>query len=359
VSEEDATLQRAETLIDLDRGAEAEVMVRGLIAQRPDDAAALRLLTQALIAQDRHDEALPIAKRAVAADPDHEQGHRLLAIVFVERHDYRGALGAALEAVRLAPHLWHTHYVLGMARRIGPHHDDPAKALAAAHRAIELAPHESNPHNLAGICYSDMDQPDHAERAYREAIRLDPTNAMALNNLGALGINQGRLSRGTKFLTNALSVQPQDSLMRSNYDVVLLALIRRLYLALIATVVLVLVMGASGADRVPRTITVSVLLTIYAAATYLVARNLPRGSHLWARGLIRRLEWGGRILVIAFVLLTIGVVVMASVPKRLDAGGTLTGVLVFRLIVFASISFAAYRRRRRGRVQRDDWPEWR
>ena len=225
------------------------------------------------------------------------------------------AIWAAREAVRLAPYLWMTHYTLGMALR-GGHRPQSSAALECANQAIRLAPHASEAHNLAGLCLDDLKRPVEARRAYAEAVRLNPNDTMALNNLAADTLDRGKLGAAGRLLTSALSSDPQERLLHQNYDAILLKLVRRLYFALILLGVLLAVLAGVDAPYFSRVGTVVLLLGVYAAATWRVTRSLPRGAHLVARGLFRRSSGFERVLVAAFVLLSVAVVVMGVAPRE-------------------------------------------
>jgi tetratricopeptide (TPR) repeat protein len=57
------------------------------------------------------------------------------------------------------------------------------EALEECEEAIELAPDWSEAHNLRGVILEEMDKLDKAILEYREAIRLDPNNTDAKENL--------------------------------------------------------------------------------------------------------------------------------------------------------------------------------
>ncbi len=309
-----ADLERAQHLLDLRRPAEAERVLGQVLAGDPQSGAALRLLTMALHQQDRDREALTAVERAIATEPDEEHGHRLHSILLAALDRPADAVGAAREAVRLEPYLWMTHYTLGMALRLG-RRPQSAAALECANQALRLAPHASEAHNLAGLCLDDLKRPVEARQAYAEALRLDPDNTMALNNLAADTLDRGKLGAAGRLLTSALSSDPQQRLLHHNYDAILLKLVRRLYFALLVLGVLLAVLAGVDAPYSSRVATVVVLLGVYAAATWRVTRNLPRGAHLVARGLFRRSSGFERLLLAAFVLLSVTVLAMGLAPR--------------------------------------------
>lgn len=331
-------LARADHLLDLGRHSQAEEIIRAHLATDPASAEALRLLVLALLGQERAAEALDAAEAAVREDPEEEHGFRLLSIVYARLDRSDDAVGAAREAVRAAPGMWQTHYTLGMALRTGrlPRSRD---ALACANEAVRLAPHQSSPHNLAGLCLDDLRMPVEARRAYEEALRLDPQSATALNNLAATSAQRGRLTAAGRLLSAGLSADPQEAMLHYNYDRLLLRLMLYLSLALLGLAVTQAILAAEHAPYLARVATTLALVVIYVVATARVARSLPRGSHLWARGLFRRVSWPERILIGAFLFLTGAVVVMGVTPRQvaLDTGiGVLLMIRALGILFFAA-----------------------
>lgn len=344
----DAELDRVATLIDLGRHTQAEALLRGYLGTYPESGHGLRLLTSLLLKQDRDSEAADAGRRAVAADPTEANGHVLLAGALAALDEQDEAVRVAREATRLAPYDWSTHYALGMALRSG-RKPRSREALACANEAVRLAPHQSHAHNLAGLCLDDLNLVEESARAFREALRLDPSNATAMNNLAGNAIDGGRLADAGQLLTSALSIDAQQRVLHQNYDVLLLRLVRRLWIALAGLGVLLAVLAAVRAPYPVRVGTVVLLLGLYAVATRRVVRHLPRGAHLWARGLFRRITWMQRALMSGFLCLSAGVVVIGLAPRdiALEAGIAVLSVLrLLGLLVIVGAVVGLFRRKR-------------
>lgn len=303
-------LRRVETLIELRRYPEAELGLRGLLADDPDNTEAMILLADVLEELGRSGEGVQVARAAVSAAPDDPRAHRVLCHLLLRESRPAEAVEAAEVAVRLAPWDWTTHYTLGLALRSGrrPRARD---ALACANEAVRLAPHASHAHNLAGLCLDDLRLHDEAQRAYAEALRLDPQNTMALNNLAALNLGSGKLSRASAFLTAGLSTDAQERALHQNYDAILVKLLWRLSLVGLGLALLVAILAGTGAPWVAKAALGALLLPTYALVGRGVTRALPRGVQHWARGLFGRSGWGQRILIALFVLTSAAVLVMA------------------------------------------------
>ncbi|HEX7878904.1 MAG TPA: tetratricopeptide repeat protein [Candidatus Eisenbacteria bacterium] len=72
-----------------------------------------------------------------------------------------------------------------------------------------------------GLAYSQLGLTSSATRAYETAIRQDPNDAAALNNLGLLRMNDDRNDEAERFLKQALAVRPRFSEAWNNYGTLL------------------------------------------------------------------------------------------------------------------------------------------
>jgi Flp pilus assembly protein TadD len=174
-------VRRAEVLIDLRRYAEAAEMAAQAVAADPENVSARCTLAYALLEAGNTEESLRAAEAAAAADPDYEWPHRLRALALVRSGRKVDALRAAEEAVRLAPYERTAHQVhaecLLEVRRYGDAKD-------AANRVREMAPASADGLLLLGLIAIRKRQAQKAYRYLSEAVRLEPDNAHAHNQLG-------------------------------------------------------------------------------------------------------------------------------------------------------------------------------
>ncbi len=128
----------ANTLIKLRRFSEAEIYLKEAISLNPKFPDAWAQLGVVLQHTDRLDEAVNASNRAIELQPDLATGHLALAGALLKKGDLFGA-------------------------------------AEAYKRTVELAPDFAVWFNLAG-CLVRIDKPLEAEKAYLEALKLDPTN---------------------------------------------------------------------------------------------------------------------------------------------------------------------------------------
>lgn len=87
---------------------------------------------------------------------------------------------------------------------------DLPRASSLLTRALQARPSAPLIHNHLGNLHQDEGRQDLAEQAYRSAIAVDPKFTPALQNLGYLLINFGRLDEGLAMLERAQAIQPAE-----------------------------------------------------------------------------------------------------------------------------------------------------
>jgi tetratricopeptide (TPR) repeat protein len=81
---------------------------------------------------------------------------------------------------------------------------------------LELAPHRSNTHDALGRVALARRRNREAEGHFREALRLEPEDPVALNNLGLALLRQGRRRAAVAYFASASKANPHDDLARRN-----------------------------------------------------------------------------------------------------------------------------------------------
>jgi Flp pilus assembly protein TadD len=213
-------------LVDAGRAEDATAMLVTFLAGHPDDVTALGLLSLAHLRARRWDDALQAADAAIGITPDHLPAWQRRSIALIELDRADEAAVSAAEYLRLGPDLWPAHYT--MARVLYPVRGRRQEALRHAEYAVELAPNEADPHNLVGVVQRSLENPTAAERAYRAALAIDPTNALARSNLALLHLGHTGTAAAMAGLREAAANDPQQYSIHRNMALVsVLALIRR------------------------------------------------------------------------------------------------------------------------------------
>jgi tetratricopeptide (TPR) repeat protein len=106
-----------------------------------------------------------------------------------------------------------------------------AEATWAADRAVELAPLHAETHLTRGVLAGAVGNLPVAEQNYREALRLDPENAAARNNLATIELRGNNLEAATAGFAAALAENPRLQVARDNIDLVCRRVLRGARLA--------------------------------------------------------------------------------------------------------------------------------
>ncbi|MFI7432743.1 tetratricopeptide repeat protein [Micromonospora haikouensis] len=163
-------LQRAQLLADLGRYDEAAGEVGLALALEPANADALTTLARVHLAAGRPAEARAAAEAALAVAPDAVAPLVARGLALVEQGEYAEAAGAAGRLLAAAADAYAQRSAAAILS--GSRNGQPA--LNAAWRGVELAPEESQAHLVLALVAARLRLYDLAERAYREALRLDP-----------------------------------------------------------------------------------------------------------------------------------------------------------------------------------------
>ncbi len=196
----DGYLQRATLLAELGRYDEAVGELGFALALDPAHVETLVMLARVQLAADRPVEALAAAESAVAAAPGQVPPLVLRGLALGDLERYGEAAGTADEILALGPQ---DAYAQRSAAAILAGSRNGQPALNAAWHAVELAPEEPQGHLVLGLVAANMRMFDLAERAYREALRLDPRLAEVSEDVGVLRLEQRRWSATLEQLAEA------------------------------------------------------------------------------------------------------------------------------------------------------------
>jgi tetratricopeptide (TPR) repeat protein len=204
-SDAGAMLSSAVSLRRDGRRAEAEALLRGLVAAHPAHSGALHLLGVLAMERGAAAEALPLFERARFGAPtlaplQYNRGHALLAL---------GRLADAAEAYRQAgtldPQL--AEAPLAEARalyRLG----QPGPALAAAREAIARRADLPGAWRLAGAAQLDLSRWEEAAASLTQAVEQDPRDAEAWNRLGIARHQLHALDAALACYDRAIAIEP-------------------------------------------------------------------------------------------------------------------------------------------------------
>ncbi|ONI89015.1 hypothetical protein ALI144C_05815 [Actinosynnema sp. ALI-1.44] len=175
-------LRRAADLTAAGNSDAAIHVVRGVLDEHPTHSEAWCHLGAAYLDAGDAQASLDAAKNAIR-NGERSWGYRLASIALMELGRRDEAVVSAREAVRRDGQDWRGHVAL--AEVLG--NDHPQESFAAACRAIQLANNQARPFEVLGDAAMRVHDKETARRAYYEAIKIDPGNQHARENLVRLG----------------------------------------------------------------------------------------------------------------------------------------------------------------------------
>ena len=181
--------------------AEAEKVLRQILAHDSDSGPALEQLSQLLIDQGRSQEAIELLTRA-AGDSASPDIYDLLGDAYSQAKDYPNAEKAYQQAVAGDPDdPGHRH---GLAQALLSE-DKYAEALAQFNKLTELEPGTSENFLRSAQLYRRLGQFEQAEASLARAKQLAPGSLEILYNEALLDEDQGRFDDAVKVLTDAIA----------------------------------------------------------------------------------------------------------------------------------------------------------
>jgi tetratricopeptide (TPR) repeat protein len=189
----------------------ARELAASLLAQEPDDPGAHVVLSSVLLALAESEAALGAAEQAVRLAPDDERGHLQRAHVLLSRAAFAEAERSVLQAIALEAedprgHLLYAR-ILGACER-------EAQGLAAVENAIALDPDDAEAHQLRAHLLLHARPRDWrlSEAAARRGLALDPEDADAHAVLGNVCLRARRVEEAERCFRDALTLDPQNAL---------------------------------------------------------------------------------------------------------------------------------------------------
>ncbi|MEU4739686.1 tetratricopeptide repeat protein [Actinosynnema sp. NPDC023658] len=184
-----AVVMRAAELTARGLPHQAIDLLRPALAVNPLHGEAWCRLAAAHLDAGEPDPALNAAKRALVLDGDAVWAQRLTALALSELGRHREAVVAARECARRKPGDWRCQVVL--AEVLANTSDGQREAVEVAREAAHLAPTEARAFQVLGDAALRVRDWGTAERAYRTALRLDPTDDDVRANLTTVRRKRG------------------------------------------------------------------------------------------------------------------------------------------------------------------------
>jgi tetratricopeptide (TPR) repeat protein len=233
--------RRASALTEVGRADEAIALLQRELVGSPEDIELLDALAVAQLGVSAAD-ALITSQRLIALHPDGHRGQLLAALASYDLDDVKAATRHAEATVAAAPWLPLGHALY--AESVSRSGRKRKRALEAAERAIELAPDETVGYNAAGAVELHNGRWRRAERLFRKALELDPTDHTATLNLAVAQEGRGNIGSAFADTSTLLHLDPRDGHARDVLDGV--AYTTLVHVAWVVLVILWITAGVKG-----------------------------------------------------------------------------------------------------------------
>ncbi len=175
------------------RFAEAETILRQVLAVAPEHPDALHLLGVICSRTGRHELAVQLIAKAIALKPGNVEAHNNLGTALKAQGNLDQAIAAYETAVRLKGDFAVAYGNLGIALKERGRVDE---AIAAFRSATALNPKDVQGHFNLGVALNERGRFNEVVAAYEAAIALQPDFAEAHVNLAHALLQHGDFARG-------------------------------------------------------------------------------------------------------------------------------------------------------------------
>ena len=187
------------------RLAEAEALLRQVVAALPHNANAWHQLGVVVLTAGRPVEAVDLLTRAITESPGTAYVYSDLGVAYSHLDRSSEAIASFQRALQLQPTLAHTHRNLGDVLYAL---DRKEEAITCYRRALALDPKDASAHNNLGSVLQKMGQLENAAACYERAVQLDPQLLEAQSNFGDTLTKTGRLEEGLACNRRVLALNP-------------------------------------------------------------------------------------------------------------------------------------------------------
>jgi Flp pilus assembly protein TadD len=212
-----SALAIAQQLVHDGKFAQADAMLRPLIAAEPKAAEPRYLLAYALLREDRPAESLTEYTSAAALRPPTAEELRSVALDYVLLKSLPDADRWMSRALAMDANDAETWYAMGRLRYTQGRYGD---ALTCFEKTLALNPRSVKGENNLGLAYEALNRNDDAVRAYRIAIawqKDDPApSEQPLLNLAILLQHRNQLPEAQQLLEQAATIAPKDPRIHEN-----------------------------------------------------------------------------------------------------------------------------------------------
>ena len=198
--------------MDRNRPEEAEKVLRGWLAENPEDDRAMAFLARALFSQDRNEEAVDVAREAVGLDPEDAYNHWIHARALTCRNDIEEALEVIAEAIRIDSEEPQFHSLQAMLLLDRGRKEE---ALESIDIALSLMPEDADLLSNRAMILNALNRPEEAKAAVEVSLRLSPDQSDGHTEMGWANLRDGDAKSAAASFVEALRLNPDDGRART------------------------------------------------------------------------------------------------------------------------------------------------
>ncbi len=154
------------------------------------------------------ERAVNLAKKSIQLSPDNTQGYKALGLSLLSQGKFKAALAANEVSAKLLP-TWAAP--VNNNAEIYQKMGDLVLAYQTNIRAIQLDVKDPIPYLHFGNSFHDMVMPEHAQRAYQDALSLRPDYLLARNYLAEFYNSQKKYMKSLEIVSETLVIDPANS----------------------------------------------------------------------------------------------------------------------------------------------------
>lgn len=206
------TLERAIHLINLNRYAEAEKILRTTLADNPDEAMAHGFLSSCLTQQTKIKEAHEEADIAIGLNPNIAWFYAVKARAYMADAKYLQAEEWLKKAIELEPDDANYHSNIANCRLL---RDDLQGAFEFSSRAMELDPDDEDIVDIHVLILNKMGRKDEAAELLKGSLHRNPENDFAHANQGWAELHKNNPKQARIHFEEALKISPANEYARA------------------------------------------------------------------------------------------------------------------------------------------------
>ena len=200
-------VELAQTYLRMQRFSEAQEAANKAIEISPNYGDAYATSGTASRLMGHFEDAVATYKKGIEMDPSNWRLRASLGESYFGAEQFTEAEKAFREALHLSDYPG-IYYMLALALEKQKRTTEAETVLSDG---VKKSPNDVNLRTMFGSFLNRTDKLAEAEAQYNEALKLDPNNALALNNLGYLLVERGvRLEEALKMIQRAVDASPSN-----------------------------------------------------------------------------------------------------------------------------------------------------